>query len=228
MASDRDLRVNQKITIEVLAGGSAGSYNSHFVEETADGLVVAAPIVQGAPLTPIPGTLVRVDYNGESAAYSFESELIRLESAAIALWVIAKPDTIQRMQRRTHVRLEVSLPVFYTILARPGDPTPELSAQKNLTVYRGRTWDLSGGGTMLVIGQRLEPGTLIDMEIQLKPGETISLMGEVVRIVRTEADGDAVRHWTGVKFLDLTEREMDAVVGFIFQEQRRLRRRGLI
>lgn len=214
--------------VEVLAGSSAGRYKSHFVEETAEGLIIAAPIVRGVALTPPQGTLLKVDYTGDAAAYAFESELVRLQSRAVALWVIAKPDTIQRMQRRTHVRLEVSLPVLYTILARPDDPSPELSAQKNLSVYRGRTNDLSGGGSMLVIDQKLDSGTLIDLEIQLRPTETINLMGEIVRIIRTEEKGAYTEYWTGVKFLDVNEREMDMVITFIFEEHRRLRRRGLI
>lgn len=179
-------------------------------------------------MTAPPGTLLKVDWTGDSAVYSFESELNRLESGNVALWVIDKPEVIQRMQRRTHVRLEASLPVLYTILARPNDPNPELSAQQNMTVFRGRTQDISGGGSMLVLDQKLDSGTLVDMEVQLRPRETINLLGEIVRIIKSEERGRIVEHWTGVKFLDVNEREMDTIVSFIFEEQRRLRRRGLI
>ncbi|MHB8758330.1 MAG: flagellar brake protein, partial [Bacillota bacterium] len=144
------------------------------------------------------------------------------------MWVIARPDTIQRMQRRTNVRLEISLPVLYTILARSDDPSPELSAQKNMSVYRGRTKDLSGGGSMLVLDQKLDSGTLVDLEVQLKTPETINLMGEIVRIIRTEDKGTHMEYWTGVRFLDVDDRQMDTIISFIFEEQRRLRRRGLI
>lgn len=228
MPSERDLRVNQKVTVEVLAGPQAGKYSTHFVEEAKDGLVIAAPLVQGAALTPGAGTLLKVDYTGDAAAYSFESELVRLQTGVTPMWVLARPDTIQRMQRRTHVRLETSLPVLYTILARPDDPSPELSAQKNMSVYRGRTKDLSGGGSMLVLDQKLDSGTLVDLEVQLKPRETINLMGEIVRIIRTEDKGTFTEYWTGVRFLDIDDHQMDTIITFIFEEQRRLRRRGLI
>ncbi|HEY3315704.1 MAG TPA: PilZ domain-containing protein [Bacillota bacterium] len=228
MAFDRAPSVNQRLSVEVLAGTLAGRYSSQFVDERAEGFVIAAPITQGVALAAPAGTLLKVDWTGESAVYSFESELLKLESGVIALWVITKPEVTQRMQRRTHVRLDASLPILYTILAHPNDPNPELSAQQNMTVFRGRTRDLSGGGSMLVIDQKLESGTLVDMEIQLRPRETINLMGEIVRIIKSEEKGRIVEHWTGVKFLDVNEREMDTIISFIFEEQRRLRRRGLI
>jgi len=130
------------------------------------------------------------------------------------------PNHISRIQRRDFVRLEISCPVEFEIAGikeQGGIASP---------VFRGHTANVSGGGLLLVTDLDLPPKTTLHLAIKLPRGLLVHAMGEVVRLINEIRTKDGVKYWLGIRFTGLEEKDREALVKFIFEEQRRLRREG--
>lgn len=217
-----EVKVNQKVELEILDGPGKGVYSSRIEEVFPDRLAIAWPTAGGLPVEARVGTRVRVDCLAERAINRLWTEVVGRELAPVPVLLVDRRAKSIRIQRRQFVRLDVSVGVKFGILWAPDPfdgPTP--------LIFEGRTRDLSGGGILLITEIRLVPTTQLDMVINL-PSKRISAVGEVVMIQKVETEQDGNRYWTGIRFIGIEERDRDAIVKFIFREQRERRRRGLL
>jgi c-di-GMP-binding flagellar brake protein YcgR len=88
------------------------------------------------------------------------------------------------------------------------------------------TADISGGGVRLLTDEKLEPGQQVECRIPIGERDFLELKGLVVRVVPC-VEGN-YKFEVGVKFVDILEAERDRLIQFIFQQQRRLKAKGLI
>ncbi|MCL4424588.1 MAG: flagellar brake domain-containing protein [Firmicutes bacterium] len=214
------LKVNLRVEIEVLRGSYRGKYPSQVEEILPDRFSVSMPIFRGY-YVPIPrGTRIWVSYVKDRAVYYLETEVLERHSGTVPHLVLALPDKVERVQRRHFVRFEVSLPAAYQVLpeegkaAQPGEPVV------------ARTADISGGGLLLVTRENLSPGTRLALIISL-PRVKIKAEGKVARLVQTQERRGVTEYFLGVGFTTITDWDQDKIIGYIFEEQRKLRWKGL-
>lgn len=89
--------------------------------------------------------------------------------------------------------------------------------------------DLSGGGLMLLSMKPIpvKKGSKVDVTFQLE-SENIQGSCEIMRVY-TELDTSGIeRYILGVKFLNLSEKNRQFIIKFVYQRQIDLRRRGLL
>lgn len=211
------LRINARLELELLGAREPARYRTRVEDVAEDEFRVALPTAGGGPAPLVAGDPVRGYLSAGHAIYVFDTVVLGRDSAEPPSLRLRVPQHFERLQRRHFVRIDARLPARYVpvLPAGPGSDPP--APRKTQTV------DISGGGVALYLAEPFEPGTLLDVFIDL-PDTLVSATAEVVRIIRSDDRG----HLAGLRFVDIRERDRDAIVRFIFQEQRERRRRGLL
>lgn len=186
-----------------------GRWHRSRVEEVTPQLVTVR-LRQGDEWTAQPGEEVAGRLFDLEGVYQFRSAAVRVYPEDDLL-VMAAPAQIHRLQRRDDFRLEVSLEASYGLWGheRPAD------------VQRAIVRDISAGGAFLAVDRPLPEGTRIWLRLSFPGGQVLKAAGEVRRSLD---EPPAI----GVRFMDLTERDRDRIVAYLFHRQRELRKMGLL
>lgn len=110
-------------------------------------------------------------------------------------------------ERRSYVRLDISVDVKYKIIP------------KNEPVMSGTTSDISAGGFRFFSKDKLEPGTKLNLEIVLPDQEKpVMAKGEVVWAEEFSILSENVTpvFETGVKFMGIAEKDRSNIGQYIF------------
>ena len=135
------------------------------------------------------------------------------------------------MQRRSYVRLDITMPVKYAEVAKELESLLEENGWEGILQDSSIPWetgtimDISGGGINLAANRPLEEGDRVYVYIRSEELE-IGIKGEVVRRYTKILDNVAVYHH-GVKFVEINEAERDRIIGFIFKKYREIRHKGV-
>ncbi|MFO7294587.1 MAG: PilZ domain-containing protein [Clostridia bacterium] len=185
-----------------------------------DELLITMPTIKGEPVVLAIGQRVTVNFFRERGQFYFEAEVMdRQQTEAIQLIRLKRVSPIHRIQRRNFYRLKINLPVLFR-LAEQGNQADGANYIKAYTV------DVSGGGMRLLTDEELKPGQQLECRLSIGEKDFLELKGLVIRV------GPCVeghyRFEAGIKFVDILESERDRLIRFIFQQQRRLKAKGLI
>lgn len=209
-------KVNQRVQIVVKEGPYQGQYNSKITNVSTDEITLMAVYKKEEVIPLRLGLKVKVLYEGKDTYYSFNSEIIRREKRPLPVIGVKPNDNIQRIQRRHYFRLKIKKEIRYKkIMEQKKLKDPEQFKTINLI-------DISGGGILIPADDLLLHDRL---SIDLKIDGVGLVKGQVVRI-DYEYDGHAKT--VGVKFIEITASQRDKIISFMFDYQRKLRKKGLI
>ncbi|MDI9499722.1 MAG: PilZ domain-containing protein [Acetivibrionales bacterium] len=202
-------------------------YVSSFEWVESDGTAaITAPIFEGRIMPLEKGSVYNVYFLKRQgkllSLYSFRAAIReRLVIDNLHLLLIEQLDSIEKIQRRSFFRLDCYLDVKYRVLRSLKDRNnSEIPFRKTITS------DMSGGGIRILLDERLEPGTYVECELFGENNQKIRFFGKIVRFERT-GDAGRYRYATGVAYVDIDEKEREAVIKYIFREQRKLLRKGV-
>ncbi len=211
-----NLNVNQQIELKIKRGPYHGTYPSKIEDITENQIKVMPPYVKGELLPLRQGLKLKVYFTGNNATFGFHSRVISRIKDPIPLLIILPPKEIVRIQRRDYFRLNVRESVKYRRINKDEESLEDLKE----TV----TSDLSGGGVRIILEEEeLNPGTLVEVFIDLPEIEDVPIIGKVVQLYDLP-EGEAA----GINFIDLHSRTRDQIIGWLFEYQRKLRRKGLL
>ncbi len=133
---------------------------------------------------------------------------------------------IKKYQRREYYRHNCSIPIFTRKLDQHeiNDRLWDVEQQG----IEGETIDISGGGVRFITRDQYEAGDMIlcSFELPLKiETEEYHIMGKVLRV--TAAGKYENRQDVRVQFEDVTTVIRDEIIEFIFEDERRQRRKGV-
>ncbi len=219
------LRPGNKVWLEVLGGNYKGSYPSVVEGVRDDVIVVGHPFIKSALLPLAHGTKVRVTFKGKGALYTFESRVKGRGSEGIFVLYLELPEKVDRIQRRRFVRLETILPFYY-------------KANSEDKYRSGIIKDISGSGIRAVVDKDVNVGdtlyVFIDLYGKSKPNKVVDVTGvisvkaNVVRQVINPSFDDKRRKEVGMEFVEISERDRQKIVRFIFEKERLSRQKGLL
>lgn len=220
LITDKKLKINQSIDIEVKKGLYKGTFPSKIDEVNEENVKILAPYRNGEIVPLREGTEVNIFFTGNDAAYKFNSEIIERIKEQVKLLVITPPEDIVRIQRRDYFRLDVKKDAKYRKLDdyELGD---KIDCNKDF--IESQTIDLSGGGVRLVNESDLEEGDFIELMIDLSGIKEVTILGEVKQEYSLP-NGEAV----GVEFKDISRQARDEIIGWLFDYQRELRKKGML
>lgn len=201
-------RLGQRVTVHL--PGEGNSFSSTVQEVAGLRVALLAPEAGQAGADLGPGDEVELVFHDERGLYRWWCRVFAREEGPVPLIWLAEPWHAQELQRRQHVRLEVSVPAVVRVAGQAG-------------VFAGRTSDLSAGGCALVTGAPLEPGTEVELELEL-PERRLRAQGRILR--RVEPVDEWVRY--AVEFTGIDARDQEAIYAFIFHEMRQRQKKGLL
>lgn len=222
-----DLPIGIKLELE-LFNANGDAIKPKFVSElewVEDETVmyIATPIHEGTLYPVHVETLMNVVFIHKDDLYKFKAKVInRGVKDNISYLKISVLGELIKIQRRQFFRFECTTPVRYKVLDYPGQTDTE-----KLPVKKAATRDLSGGGICISTDEKVELNKMLECELELDEGKSVKFVGQIVRsdLVKNQ---DVVKYELGVLFKKIEYRDREAVIGFIFREQRKLRKKGLI
>ena len=140
--------------------------------------------------------------------------LIIDDIALLDLRVTEKPEKIQRRQ---YYRFDCRVPVGFN--------SPSADEPGKYEKINGHTIDLSGGGLSAITDKMLTADSVITGSLLLDDYE-LEFKGKVNRC-RREIINEELNYISSISFIDIEYKEREKIVGFIFNQQRELLRKGL-
>jgi len=200
--------------------------------EDDDVFIIGAPIYERNVYPLNVGSVVNVyvfqikKRTKETDLYVCKAEVLeRKNIQGIPMLKMKALSSLNRIQRRQFYRYECMLPVEYREVKekKSGHQTDV----KETPMLKTLTKDISGGGLCIVLEEKVEKGTILDMIVELEENEKVSFKGKVIRIDRT-LNSDKYKYEAGIVFQTIDEKEREKIIKFIFSEQRKLIEKGLI
>ena len=140
---------------------------------------------------------------------------------------------LQKYQRREHYRLSCNIDLKYRVLSekeaelmlRLKTPAEFENPQQNLGYIKGITLDISGGGMRFVSVYECVPDEYIlaDFSVPIA-GKTVtySILSRIISTREVPNKKHTYEH--RVKFEDISSKERELLIKFIFEEERRYRK----
>lgn len=183
-------------------------------------LVIAAPIVEGRLYPVQVGTRVAVSFIKDNNLYEFEAVVLDRESKNnLALLKIQTSGQIEKIQRREFFRFDCCIPVNYKEI--------DLAKEKfdaNRKFVETVTRDLSGGGLCMRLKEPVEVGKLLECELFI--ADKVSFIGKIIRLTKYDNTQGIYKYEIGVIFEKIDKIVREKVISYIFQEQRKLLKKG--
>ncbi|MGM0409724.1 MAG: flagellar brake protein [Bacillota bacterium] len=208
------LKVNQSIEVEIRKGAYSGNYASKIEEINEDNIKILTPFKRGEIIPVHIGTNLNIFFTGKDAAYTFHSQVIDRLKEKVRLLVITPPEEINRIQRRDFFRLDVKKDAKYRKVNEELEPEEEY--------LETSTIDLSAGGVRLALESELAKGDLIEIIIDIPVLEE-EIIGEVRQIYSLK-NGKAA----GIEFKGISQHTRDSIMSWLFDYQRKLRKKGML
>lgn len=219
MKTALDLQLNQPVTVSPLGEDEVSYYNTRIDDVLADSWVVALPTWRGVPVSIREGQELECTLVHAGNPHKAVVKVLERQVQPLAQLRLTYPDRWQRLQRRAFLRWPIRLPVAGTLVSE--DPA---EVQKPWT---GQTADISGGGFGLITGQAFPIGTKLTFSLDLCLGESpLAGLAQVVRLIKQAPKGSDTLYWYGLHFQNLTERQQDQIIRYVFAREREARARG--
>ena len=166
--------------------------------------------------------MVQVSTTQEDGIYSFNGQIIGKDDKLQIPIMVVKPHTeMTKMQRRTFFRIKCNCNIKYRSLDQ-AVINQAVSGFKNAIII-----DLSGGGMCILGDQKIEKNILLECVIMLENNQEVTTICKVINSKKDEREQS--RNWkSSLMFHTISERSREKVINFVFQEQMKFRRKGLI
>ena len=184
--------------------------------------LITLPMSEGESAFLHLGEEIRVCYFRPHGQYWFQAKVIdRYKQDNIYSFKIQKISEVTRLQRRNYFRLQKTIPVKVDIFS--------LNDKETINTLYGYTLDIGGGGLAIVLDSSISRNTKVKCTFTLDSSSnigTIQTKGKVIRSNPSQNMEDKFE--VGICFEDISDQLRDEIIKFIFEEQRRLRKKGLI
>jgi c-di-GMP-binding flagellar brake protein YcgR len=155
----------------------------------------------------------------EDARYLFSARLARIENAPHAL-VLRHAHDLKRTQAREHYRIRYEQVVSIGVInAKVNEDYSDLAQREVVTVIRGKTTSLSGGGFAMIAPQPVPKQVLLCLTLDLS--DDMSAIDVTARLVATHSLA-AGRYLLRAAFVAMDEEMRDVIAHHVSHKQQQL------
>ena len=167
-------------------------------------------------------TMTQIIITYKDGLYSFSAKVIeKFKKKNIPIMMLKQESEIIKIQRRSYFRLNCSCIVRYRLYKLPALGTNDEPFSTTQTV------DLSGGGMCILVEEKLEQINFVECDIILEKDIIIKAIGKVISMKKDEPA--YLNKWkVSIHFQRISEFEREKIINFVFQEQLKLRKKGLV
>jgi c-di-GMP-binding flagellar brake protein YcgR len=205
----RTFRVNQRVDI-IIDMDIRETYFSRIEVVNENCIIIEAPRMGTAVLEVIPNAEVIVNVYTDHGLFKFKSKITAQDWDNRYAISVAKPRSIERIQRRQFYRLNVIVPVEYGVV--PVHGAPEDLAAEVVTNLMGVTRNISEGGLVLIVDRPFSLEVILKLRINLR--ETVWAEGLAVVKEQKKLEVED-KFLTRLQFVSIREREKDAIRKFV-------------
>jgi len=212
------LKLGENIEIEIDNGESFLKMKSNIISVINDNRIsISMPIYKGRIYPIAAGRRINVVFSkANKGTFYFTAEVVnRMEKENLKILLVKKISDIKHFQRRDFFRLSIVLNMDLEVIEN-GSPIKTIAAISK---------DISGGGLRLITREKLPKHTVVKCIMKLD-NDVVEPFGKVVRC-SPQADS-IIKHDVGICFTAIDESIRSKIISFIFKNQRKLRKKGLI
>ena len=156
--------------------------------------------------------------------YRFNAIIMsRLVMDNLHILMVKKQGDIVNQQRRNYFRLDCFVEVRFRIM----DPTLDEAHDIDRPYVNTLTNNLSGGGISLMLEEIIQEGTIVECEMFCDQSSKVTFFGKVMRFEEIDNYGK-YRYEAGIAYIEISDNDRELIVKYIYDEQRKLLRKGLI
>lgn len=193
----------------------ASQINSIYDNEYLDVLI---PISKNQIVYLKSESILKVTTAKGDAVYKFDAKIVGKLFGVVPLLKLQVVSDISKLQRRNFFRLKLIRDI-------EGRKVIDLKGRVFGEKFKGNMLDISGGGILFNSTVLLEEKEIIEITLDLN-GKKLILFGTVLR--RVFNNNPKAPYSYGIKFERITEFERNQITKFIFEEQRKLIKKGLV
>lgn len=180
-----------------------------------DSIKINVPVCESEYLTVYSGKILEINTYLESGkCYNFNARVLsKGKEGNVSYYKLSEPFNIKRIQRRNYFRVGIlNLAHYRNITNFAAEDIDEIPYTEALMI------DLSGGGVKLKINDEVKLQDILSIKMNIKNSDII-VRGEVVRIEISEDK----QKLCGVKFLDISQDQIDRIIEQLFEIMRKQR-----
>lgn len=185
--------------------------------------IIAAPIYGGEIYSIHNGIEMDIYFLQNEQLFRFKAKVMSKEKIGNILALkIKRLTNIQKIQRRDFFRFDNIIPVIYRVIDSVDD------IENNTIQYKKSiTKDLSGSGLCMLVEERLDEYAQLECGISLAPDYNIYFIGRIIRVIKCDFESK-YKYEIGLSYKLIENKDREEIVKYIFNEQRKLRKKGLI
>ena len=212
MTSENNLEIGKKIEISYEGKEQEEYFVSNVMEILDENTyVLAMPIVKGNIYPLELGSTIEIYYYIEEIGlFYFSSKVESRQREPIAQMTVKRVSEIKKIQRRNYFRLKVSFPV-----------TVKINQEQDIIGYAK---DLSAGGMKISVSKKILEKESLEVRFEIDD-VTLKIQGSVLR---SDLENSSQTYDTGIKFLNLSESDINTIMKYLFKKQRILIKKGLM
>lgn len=216
MEYEKHLSVGQKLNLEIISSyyREDKTYKSQVLEiKEGNSFLIAIPISDGK-IVPIPiGTEIKLYFNMESkGVYSLRAKIKDRTTEPIPYFEVQQISEAFKIQRRDYFRFHTAIEI-------------NLYNESNEFVIEGYTKDISGGGMRFVSHTKFKSQDILHIKFKINDKFQVYK----TKVIRSTLSDPVVEQYeTAVEFFEIDESDRNSLVKYIFEQQRKLRQKGLM
>lgn len=217
MAEAVNISKNQTVEIEVNEKQRKVAYLSSVLKVCQDCFIFLLPADQAAGEVLRPGQRIVVSFYDHVAFYSFSAVVLEVSKPPMPRVKVSLPEKVSRTQRRNFVRINARIPLEYYLVCE--------NLAERIAGHQATTLDISGGGVLIKTDQKLDPGAELEITFGIPGKGKVFAIGKVIRCC---PDSNQQKFRVGIQFTLIEKKDREKIIRYIFEQQRMLRKKGLI
>jgi c-di-GMP-binding flagellar brake protein YcgR len=214
------LSVGERIQIEYFdEAGRHNDYKSQIVEIHDNDLVdILIPIHKKRDVYLRKDTVIKIVLTKGEAVYEIKAVIYETLFASIPLMRVKMLTEVHKIQRRNFYRLKVMLDIGIRLVENYDEKKYGVQSTCNML-------DISTGGLSFSTRKEFHEKDMLELTLSLND-KKLTVFGKIVR--RTFNDNYRAPFSYGVEFFKISGNERNVITKFIYDEQRRLIKKGII
>lgn len=216
----QNLSVGKKINIIRHGKKKDRSFPSQILDiKDMNTFVVSGPIFKNMIVPIHINEIIEIVYIIENKGrFVFNAVVIKVDNEKIYKLTVKKIGELKKFQQRRFYRFPVNMEMQKTYNIEINDV--EKTLIENCIIK-----DISGGGVKILSNLKHEKGDVVNCSFVIED-EKFEIKGEVIRV--EESTDLSYKYFIGINFINIENNERDKIVKYIFKQQRKLRKKGMI
>lgn len=212
--------IGEKLLLHDLSRSKGKTSVSQMLDIIDDKTYIISGPLENKNVVPLyKNNLLEVAYfKKDRGKFFFQATILEVKSKGFYKVKVKRTSRIKKIQQRNYFRLSCNLSAVKEHILNEGNEERTINEECI-------TENLSGGGIGVLCNFSHTIGDLVNIQID-SDGIVLSTRGEVIRIVKSS--NHEYKYSIGVKFLEMDDSDREEIIKFIFQQQRKLRKKGLI